>query len=486
MHTDPSPARLRIEDMPHQVVGVGTPVPLLDGTERNYVFLDNAASTPAFRRVLDAVSEFMPWYSGVHRGTGFKSLLATAVFDGAHEAVARFVGADPATSTVVFVKNTTECVNKMAGRFGFREGDVVITTVMEHHSNDLPWRKHARVVHAGLTPDGHLDLAALREAIRRNAGRLRLVAVSGASNISGLVQPVHEIAGWAHAAGAKIFVDAAQLAPHRRVRMLADDDPGHIDFLAISAHKMYAPFGTGALVGPTSFFREGEPDVVGGGVVDIVTLDEVHWNAPPHREEAGSPNVVGGVALAAAIGVLEEVGMEAVEDHERELLEYAYGKLRRMKGITLYGPTEDLRGKVGVITFNVDGMPHALTAAVLGTEEGIGVRNGCFCAHPYVKELLKVTPEEDRALTAEVLAGNKTRLPGMVRASVGCYNTEADIDALVEALGRIVRREFRGAYVQDRSSGSFHAEGYDPDFARYFPGFAGMAPLGERRHSEAS
>jgi selenocysteine lyase/cysteine desulfurase len=486
MHSATPRAPLRIGDLRQHIVGIGTRVPLLDGTEAGYVFLDNAASTPAFRQVLDAVAEFMPWYSGVHRGTGFKSLLATAVFDGAHDAVARFVGADPSTSTVVFVKNTTECVNKVAGRFGFRKGDVVITTVMEHHSNDLPWRKHAEVVHAGLMSDGRLDLAGLREAVRRHAGRLRLVAVSGASNISGLVQPVHEIAAWAHAAGAKIFVDAAQLAPHRPVRMLAQDDPRHIDFLAISAHKMYAPFGTGALVGPTAFFREGEPDMVGGGVVDVVTLDEVYWNEPPHREEAGSPNVVGGVALAAAIGVLSEVGMETVAEHERELLEYAYRKLRAMKGITLYGPTDDLREKVGVITFNVDGMPHALTAAILGTEAGIGVRNGCFCAHPYVKELLKLTPDEDRTLTAEVLGGNKSRLPGMVRASVGCYNTEADIDALAEALARIVRREFKGAYAQDRATGAFHAEGFAPDFRRYFPGFAGMAPTGVRPFSEAS
>ena len=486
MHTTVPGKTVTIADLRHAIVGVGTPVPLLDGSERPYIFLDNAASTPAFRQVLDAVAEFLPWYSGVHRGTGFKSLLATAVFDGAHDAVARFVGADVPSNTVVFTKNTTECVNKLAARFDFGPDDVVITTAMEHHSNDLPWRKYARVVHCGVLPDGRLDLAGLRDAIRRHTGPLRLVAVSGASNISGLVQPVHDIAAWAHAAGALVFIDAAQLAPHRRVRMLPDGDPGHLDFVALSAHKMYAPFGTGALVGPERFFRRGAPDAVGGGVVDVVTLDEVHWNEPPHKEEAGSPNVIGGVALAAAIGVLEQVGMDAVAAHELDLLEYAYGKLRGMKGLTLYGPTDDLASKVGVITFNVDGMPHALTGAILGAEGGIGVRNGCFCAHPYVKELLRVSAADDRALTAEVLAGNKTRLPGMVRASFGCYNTHEDVDALVAMLERVVRRDFRGAYVQDVSTGSFRAEGYAPDFSRYFRHFSAMAPAASRSHSEAS
>lgn len=255
---------LTIADLRAEIVGVETCVPLLDGTERRYVFLDNAASTPAFKRVLTCVTEFLQWYSGVHRGTGFKSLLSTEVFDAAHDTVGSFVGADLASNTVVFTKNTTECVNKVSNRFGFRQGDIVVTTAMEHHSNDLPWRKNAVVRHVGITADGHLDLAELKSVLQRNAGRVKLVAVNGASNITGICSPVHEIAEWTHAAGARLFVDAAQLAPHRSIAMLADDDPRHIDFLALSAHKMYAPFGTGALIGPKSFFEQGAPDMVGG------------------------------------------------------------------------------------------------------------------------------------------------------------------------------------------------------------------------------
>jgi selenocysteine lyase/cysteine desulfurase len=477
---------LTINDLRSEIVGMDLRVPLLNGTERPYVFLDNAASTPAFRSVLRAVEEFLPWYSGVHRGTGFKSLLATEVFDAAHDTVGRFVGADLTANTVIFLKNTTECVNKLANRWGFTREDIVVTTITEHHSNDLPWRKHARVLHIGVSREGRIRLDDLRRALREHRGRVKLVAINGASNITGLCPPIHDIARWTHEAGARLFVDAAQLAPHRAISMLPDDDPGHIDFLALSAHKMYAPFGTGALVGPREFFAQGPPDAVGGGVVDVVTLDDTVWTRPPYKEEAGSPNVIGGVALAAAIRVLRTVGMKTIAEHELGLLAYAYEQLRRRPGIMLYGPTDDLAEKVGVITFNINGRSHALTAAILGAEGGIGVRNGCFCAHPYVKELLHITPEEDRTLTAEVLAGNKSRLPGMVRASLGCYNTEDDINTLLEALDRILRGEIAGRYRQDRTSGAFHAEGYHPDFMAYCVFDPPEHPSGNRLPSEAS
>ena len=462
---------LTVADLRREIIGVDTPVPLLNGSRRPYVFLDNAASTPVLRPVLQRVVDFLPWYSGVHRGTGFKSLLSTELFDRAHDIVGRFVGADLAVNTVIFTKNSTECINKLSNRFNFQPGDVVVTTTMEHHSNDLPWRKNATVVHVGITADGHMDITAMRNALERYRGRVRLVAFNGASNITGICSPVHDIAALAHAAGARVFVDAAQLAPHRKIDMRADDDPGHIDFLALSAHKMYAPLGTGALVGPKSFFEQGPPDMVGGGVVDIVTLEEAVWNDPPHKEEAGSPNVVGGIALAEAARLLQAVGMDNIAHHEHELLEYAYRRLKQIPGVILYGPTEHLSDKVGVIAFNVEGMHNALVAAIIGTEAGIGVRNGCFCAHPYVKQLLNITPEEDRRFTAEVIAGDKSNLPGMVRASLGCYNNREDVDALVEALTMVVRREYRGTYVQSRASGAYHAEGYVIPFAEYFPSF---------------
>jgi len=479
-------ARLTLAELRSDILGIDTRVPLLDGSERPYVFLDNGASTPTFGRVLRCISSFLPWYSGVHRGTGFKSRLATEIFDRTHDVVARFVGADPANNMVVFTKNTTECVNKLSNRFGFAPGDLVIATGMEHHSNDLPWRKNAKVLHVGTQPDGEIDLKELRSAIREFKGRLRLVAVSGASNITGICPPVHDIAEWAHDAGAPIFVDAAQLAPHRPIDMLPDDDKRHIDFLALSAHKMYAPFGIGVLVGPTAFFEQGEPDMVGGGVVDVVTFDEVVWKHAPHKDAAGTPNVVGAIALAESLSILQSVGMETIADHEHSLLRYAYERLKRIDKVHLYGPTTDLGNKVGAIPFTVEGMHHALVAAILSAEGGIGVRNGFFCAQPYVKRLLGVTKEEEREAGCGTGDTDRTATPGMVRASLGCYSNEADIDWFLEVLGRIVRREYKGKYIQDPASGAFQPEGFRVDVERYFSFFEDAGQVKDRSYSEAS
>ena len=204
-----------------------------------------------------------------------------------------------------------------------------ITSGMEHHSNDLPWRAAAHTVHVRLTPDGRLDLADFEEQLDRYADRVALVAITGASNVTGLLNPIHQLAEKAHAVGALFMADCAQLAPHRKVEMLPLSDPAHLDFVSISAHKMYAPFGTGAIVGRRDIFERGDPDMTGGGTVEIVTLDNVVWAEPPEREEAGSPNTVGAIALAAAMRQLSQVGMDAVAAHEAELTAYALERLAR-------------------------------------------------------------------------------------------------------------------------------------------------------------
>jgi selenocysteine lyase/cysteine desulfurase len=488
MATPPRPAApLALDTLRADIVGIDARTPVLGGGERPYVFLDNAASTPAFGRVLKAVEAFLPWYSAVHRGAGFKSAVATEMFDRCHDVVARFVGADPATNLVVFGKNTTECINKLANRFGFGRDDVVVTTTMEHHSNLLPWRKYANVVHVGVDALGFPRLDELRAALEAHAGAVKLVAITGASNITGICPPIHDIARWAHAAGARIFVDAAQLAPHRRLSMLADDDPGHLDFVAFSAHKLYAPFGTGALVGPVSFFEQGEPDMVGGGVVDIVTLDEVVWNPSRHKEEAGSPNVVGAVALAAAVAVLERVGMDAIAAHEQALLEHAYRTLGRLRGVRLYGPTDRLADKVGVIPFTVDGVPHGLVASILASEDGIGVRSGFFCAQPYVKGLLGIGADQQRETGCGVSAAQATEAgSGMVRASLGCYSTEGDIDALASALEAIVEGRYLGQYDQDALTGAYRPRDYEPPVSRYLSFLDDVEPAVRLEYAEPS
>jgi cysteine desulfurase/selenocysteine lyase len=457
---------IRLRD---RIVGFDHPVPLLDGTEVPYLNLDNAASTPALRDVMDAVEQFLPYYASVHRGTGFKSRLSTAAYDDAHRIVAAFVGADPTCNTVVFGKNTTEAVNKLSYRLPFAPDAVVLTTVMEHHSNDLPWRRTAQVVHVGATPEGRLDEDDFDRQLAHYGERVALVAVSGASNVSGFVQPIYRLARKAHAVGARILVDVAQLAPHRPVDMRPDDDPEHLDFVVLSAHKMYAPFGTGALIGPAEVFLQTAPEYRGGGTVDAVTMDDVIWAGTPDREEAGSPNVVGAVALAAAASTLSGIGMDAIADHENDLVSYALEQLPRVPGLRIYGETDpaNAREKVGVIPFNLGDVPHALVAAILGYEGGIGVRNGCFCAHPYVVHLLGLSAAETAGWRSEVAHGNQTDMPGLVRASFGCYNTRDDIDRLVEMLERIARGDHRGRYRQV-PSGEFVPHDHVQDFARHF------------------
>jgi selenocysteine lyase/cysteine desulfurase len=464
-------ASIRSTELRERILGADQLVPLLDGRTVPYVSLDNAASTPSLREVVDEIARFMPFYSSVHRGTGFKSRLSTAVYERAHEVIGRFVGADLSSNTVIFGKNATEAVNKLSYRLPLSADSVVLTTLLEHHSNDLPWRSRAQVVHVGATPEGRLDLDDFDRKLAQYAGRLALVTVSGASNVTGFIQPVHDLARKAHAHGARILVDAAQLAPHRRVDMRSDDDPEHLDFVVLSAHKMYAPFGTGALIGPQEVFLQSGPEYSGGGTVDVVTLDEVHWAGTPDREEAGSPNVVGALAMAVAAEALMQVGMDSIAEHEAELAALALRRLGAIEGIRIYGETDPGRveERVGVIPFSLQGVSHFLVAAILGYEGGIGVRSGCFCAHPYVVHLLQLDAEEAVTWRSQLLAGDKTNMPGMVRMSFGCYNTADDVERLAEMLERIARSDYLGDYQLDSSSGEYIPAGYEDPLAESLP-----------------
>ncbi|MBC7941036.1 MAG: aminotransferase class V-fold PLP-dependent enzyme [Chitinophagaceae bacterium] len=461
-----------------RVVGIDQPVPVLGGSPRAYINLDNAASTPALGEVMDTVNHFMRWYSSVHRGTGFKSQVASRAYEQARETVAGFVGADPREHQVIFGKNATEAINKLSYRLQLQPDDVVLVSEMEHHSNDLPWRARARVEHVGVDALGQLDEAHFDRLLAQHAGHVRLVAVSGASNVTGHMPDVHRLAVKAHAAGARIMVDAAQLAPHRAIAMGALSDPAHLDYVTLSAHKMYAPFGTGALIGRRDTFEQGEPEYRGGGTIEFVSKDSVSWADGPDRDEAGTPNVVGAVALAAAIRELQRIGMQAVAQHETELTAYALQRLARVPGIRLYGDADPRHAaaRLGVVTFNLEGLHHGLVAAVLGTEFGIGVRNGCFCAHPYLMHLLGITPDQALQLRARLSAGDRRAVPGMVRLSFGAYTTLDDIDAGVDALHLIARGQYRGRYLQDPSTGEFTAEGWRPDLAAAFAAGQPMLP----------
>jgi selenocysteine lyase/cysteine desulfurase len=445
------------------VVGGDVRVPVLDGSERRYVPLDNAASTPPCAAALAAVTEMATWYGSVHRGTGFKSRLSTDAFESARDRVRRFIGADGARNVVLFGRNTTDVLNHLAAVYPFPPGAVVLVSGMEHHSNDLPWRRAARVVHVAVRADGRLDEDDLRRKLREHGRRVALLAVTGASNVTGVVNPVHAWARWVHEVGGRIVVDAAQLAPHRPIDIGPDDDPEHLDVVALSAHKMYAPFGLGAVVAPRAVLADGAPYQPGGGTVETVDLEHVTWTTLPDRGEAGTPNVLGAVALAAAIGAYEAAGWAAIRAHEQRLTRRALELLRGISGLTVYGDAEPdgAADRLGVVPFNVDGMPQALVAAILADEWGVATRSGCFCAHPYVKRLLNLSSRQEADAQRRILAGDRSRSPGMVRASLGVQSTDDDVEVLGEALRAIAAGRFEQGYELDPIDGTWTHPGLD-------------------------
>jgi selenocysteine lyase/cysteine desulfurase len=275
--------------------------------------------------------------------------------------------------------------------------------------------------------------------------------------VTGYINPVHEYARWIHEAGAKIFVDAAQLAPHRPIDMKPPDDPAHFDTLAFSAHKMYAPFGVGVLVGERTVFEQGDPSLVGGGTVDIVNLENAYWTDLPDKEEAGTPDIVGAVALGAAIRQIEKIGWREIIDHESELTAYALRRLKRIRGVAVYGDADpgNARNRLGVIPFNVGTLSHAFVAAVLSYEWAIGTRSGCFCAHPYVKCLLSVDDAQARELEKRILNRDRSIIPGTVRVSFGIYNTKEEVEVLCEALHAIAAGKVMEGYVLDKERGEY-------------------------------
>jgi selenocysteine lyase/cysteine desulfurase len=458
------------KDLKKLFVGTDIQLPTVNGMLSHYINFDNAASTPSFVSVRDGVNSFLNYYSSVHRGTGYKSQLSTWAYERARDRVIEFVSADPAKDVCIFGKNTTEAINKLSKRYPLKSDSVVLTSMMEHHSNDLPFRNVAKVVHVGVRQDGSLDEGDFDRKLLEHSGKIALVAITGASNVTGYLNQIHRLARKTHSAGARILVDCAQLAPHRKIEMGEIGNPERIDFVALSAHKMYAPYGTGALVGPKDFFMLGEPDSTGGGTVEVVTVDNVVWAEPPDREEAGSPNVVGAVALGLAINTFNEIGMDVVASHEADLTAYALERLKTIPEVVIFGIDDPARSsdRLGVIPFEVRDLSHFLIAAILGHEWGIGVRNGCFCAHPYILQLLGVSPAEAERVRREIEAGNKRDMPGLVRVSFGLYNTKNEIDVLVEALEAIIRGDIKGKYIQDPSTGEYSPENWEPRFEEFF------------------
>jgi selenocysteine lyase/cysteine desulfurase len=394
-------------------------VPLVDGRRVPYANLDHAASAPCLDAVADAVNELLPWYASVHRGAGFASQVSTRVYEQARDTLRRFVGAHR-SDTVVFTRNTTDALNLLAR--SLPAGTSVILFDTEHHAALLPWRGPR--VHRIATPAQLGDtVLALDDALRACPTGPRLVVITGASNVTGEVWPVARLAEVARRHGARIALDAAQLAPHRPIDVRSLD----VDYVVLSGHKLYAPFGAGALIGRADWLQAAEPYLAGGGatkqVVDWGDHLGVSWSAVPERHEAGTPNVVGVHALAIACETIARHGWSPIIEHERELLSHlraGFSSIPGLSELALFGSAAD---RVSVVSFTVAGQDPGRLAAILSAEHGIGVRDGLFCAHIATRRLLERT------------GSTETRA---VRASLGLGNTAEHVDRLVNAVRSIV------------------------------------------------
>lgn len=419
----------RLKNYAHLIYGYDKKVMTRQGKKR-YVNLDNAASTPPFLPVIEKILHDAAWYSSVHRGAGYKSIYSTEEYEKSREIIGNFTETDLERDVVIFTKNTTDALNKFHHYLPFLPGEIIIYTRIEHHSNELPWQDYPH--HFIQVKNNSLDLEALESYLKKHRGQVKLVAVSGASNVTGYTPPLYTIAEMAHTYGAKILVDGAQLVPHHPVKKKSPHDPQHLDFLAFSGHKMYAPFGSGVLIGSKKLFSKGIPSQVGGGTLKGIGPSGIIWSNPPENEEAGSPNVIGAIAIAEACRTINRIGWQPLIQHEQQLIDYALPQLSSLPGITIYNTNH--RHRVGVITFNLDGINHQHVAQYLSEELGIGVRSGCFCARRYVLDLLKTNfnyhPVADPG-----------HIPGMVRISFGCYNTTAEIDLLVTGLRQLLSKK---------------------------------------------
>jgi len=391
------------------IVGADTEVPLVTGGRTRYVGLDTAASAPALVAVAERVAETLPLYASVHRGAGYLSQVSTALYETARETVAGFVGARPG-DVCVFTRHTTDALNLLAA--SVPTGEAVLVLDCEHHADLLPWQRRGPVTVLPTQATVTATLRSLAEVLA--SGRYALVAVTGASNVTGESLPLDTVVALAHAAGARVAVDGAQSVPHRRFSLAASG----ADYIAFSGHKTYAPFGAGALVGRRDWLDAAPAYLAGGGAVQEVTVEETTWAAAPHRHEGGSPNVLGAVALAAACDALAGLPDGALEAHERALRERLERGLRAIPGVRLLRIWVDSTEPTGVVSFTLEGADPGLVAAYLSAEHGVGVRDGRFCAHPLLARL--GVPE------------------GALRASVGVGTTAADVDRLVAAVATYV------------------------------------------------
>jgi len=430
---------------PLAVLGHDVQVPLASGDKVGYAALDYAASAPALQRVWDDIAAYAPYYGSVHRGAGYLSQLSTDLFEQSRRTVAEFLDLREGDQ-VVFTRATTDSLNLLAGVVP--AGTRVFAFETEHHASLLPWRREGLTVGYLRAPRSHAEAVAALDAALAEAGEgPKLFCVTGASNVTGELWPVAELTEVAHRHGARVVLDAAQLAPHHRVSVRELD----VDWIAFSGHKLYAPFGAGVLAGRSDWLDAAEPYLAGGGASRTVAREAdgsvaVEWHQGPARHEAGSPNVIGAYAIASACRALREAGFDVLEAREQQLVE----KLKRglaevpeVKVLSLFGSDS---ARVGVLSFVVQGWNSSHFSAALSAEYGIGVRDGLFCAHPLVRTLLggeEAAPSECGAPEPS-LPGERSL--NAIRVSFGAGTPEEHVDRFLAAVRELVTDGARWTY----------------------------------------
>ncbi|WP_300384909.1 aminotransferase class V-fold PLP-dependent enzyme [Clostridium sp.] len=414
-------------------IGIDNLIPISDNKKVIPINFDNAATTPVFKGVLREISKACEFYGAIGRGVGQKSEYSTRQYYKCKDYILDFFNAPKDKYSVIFVSNTTEGINRLSNILINNSEDIVILTRMEHHSNDLPWREKCDLKYVEVDKKGRLNLDNLQSLLEKYSGKVKYVSLTAASNVTGYINDINHIAKLVHSYGAKLIVDGAQIVAHKKISMASLNNDESIDFLVFSSHKIYAPFGSGAIIGLKDTFNKLDSDFKGGGTVDtVLDYSEVLFQTP-EKNEAGSPNFFGAIALVQAMKEIENIGFDYIYNHERNLLKRTLDGLNSINGLQTYGDNINISDRLGIVIFNITGMYNDDVARYLATIRGIFVRQGAFCAHPYIKRLLCLTDED----ACKHLIDPNFKMPGMVRASFGVYNTIEEVDIFLNTVEEI-------------------------------------------------
>ena len=436
-----------------EVVGVRKLVPLLNNNKVPQVFLNNAACTKPFKDVIKFIAEVAPYCHDTYRSEGLESIFCSDRYEEAKDIVGEFVGWDKEQDLVLPLHSTAEGFEILADSIQFQSGDRIITGISPHLSSDLSWRGKAKIDYLPICSSSEVLLAKLKWLLDA-PGRVRVVSVSGACNLTGAIAPIHEIALIAHQYGALVVVDGTQLIAHRPFKMKPHDDYRHIDFVVFSGHQMNCPLRVGAIVGRQDILDAASPCQLRGEMVPKNT-EQVIWAQAGKQQKAIMSNTLGFFALAKAIKTINTVGIAKISAHEQHLTALMLKGLSSIQGVKILNHDLNVENRVGVVTFAIPRLHHALVGAILSYEWGIAVHYGGFNTHPLIMQLLEISPEVEKYYRRETLEGRGGNAPGAIRVSLGIHNTEADIAKLVEAVNQIAQAKWEGNYEQKVNSSKF-------------------------------